>query len=60
MAGSYACATLFFHIIPEELVAQYESNAEPANGYLVKLGDPGPYLLVDAIATETADWTRQA
>ncbi len=59
MAGSYACATIFFHISPEELVARYENNAEPANGYLVKLNDQEPYLLVDAAATETADWARQ-
>lgn len=57
MAGTYACATLFFHTSPEELVERYEENAEPANGYLIRLN--GEYMLVDATATETADWARQ-
>ncbi len=59
MAGSHACATVFFQSIPEDLIARYEQSAEPANGYLVKLGDPEPLLLVDATATETADWVRE-
>jgi len=58
MAGSYACATFFFRATPEELAQRYEENAEPANGYLIRLSDF--YLLVDATATETADWGRQA
>ncbi len=54
---SCACSTLFFHCDPRELIAQYEAICEPANGYLTCLNDE--VVLVDALATEQADWGRQ-
>ena len=57
MGSSYACATLFFHIPAQSLKTRYEYLAEPANGYLVRMGYD--YLLTDAQATETADWVHQ-
>ena len=52
------CSTIFFNKAnPEELVALYEAIAEPVNGYLTILD--GMAVLVDALASETANWARQ-
>jgi hypothetical protein len=40
-----------------DLRDHYETIAEPANGYLTQLQDA--CVLVDAVASETADWARQ-
>ena len=57
MANAYACTTLFFHTSAEDLTTRYEANAEPANGYLARLDTA--WMLTDAVATETAHWSRQ-
>ncbi|MHB9023401.1 MAG: hypothetical protein ACYC7E_04390 [Armatimonadota bacterium] len=57
MATACACSTLFQRIAPEELIERYEENADPANGYLTQVGDW--WELVDAQASEMADWSRQ-
>lgn len=57
MTGTHVCGTFFFRATPETLAERYEAAADPANGYLTRLN--GSSLLVDAQATETADWSRQ-
>lgn len=54
---AHICCTLFDRCLPDELTAHYEAYAEPANGYLIRLQHWS--LLVDAVATETANWVRQ-
>ncbi|MDO8704709.1 MAG: hypothetical protein Q7J84_07130, partial [Sulfuricaulis sp.] len=49
--------TIFFHTDAEELTTRYEANAEHPCGYLTRMD--GQWILVDAQATETADWARQ-
>lgn len=51
------CSTLFFQSDPREIVNRYEAQVEPANGYLTVLDEV--CILVDALATETANWSRQ-
>jgi hypothetical protein len=57
MANASVCCTVFQRVSPEELIERYEENADPANGYLTEVGDW--WELVDAQASETADWRRQ-
>jgi hypothetical protein len=57
MTEAYACGTLFHGVRQEEIVGAYEAGVEPANGYLTRLDEW--LLLVDATATEMADWDRQ-
>lgn len=60
MSGAYACSTIFFYNNSQrhqEIAAQYEATAEPANGYLTRIDHRS--VLVDALASETADWARQ-
>ncbi len=57
MADACICCTVFLAAPEAQLIDVYEENAEPADGYLIRLGDA--QLLVDALATETADWARQ-
>ncbi|HEX2949098.1 MAG TPA: hypothetical protein VHV83_05965 [Armatimonadota bacterium] len=52
------CSTIFFNADPTEISTQYEAIADPANGYLTRLHDDC-VVLVDAAASETADWSRQ-
>ncbi|HEX2950956.1 MAG TPA: hypothetical protein VHV83_15540, partial [Armatimonadota bacterium] len=52
------CSTIFFNADPAEIRTHYEAIADPANGYLTRLHD-NCVILVDATASETADWSRQ-
>ncbi|MHB9134018.1 MAG: hypothetical protein ACYDBB_23360 [Armatimonadota bacterium] len=58
MANAHACCSIIFNVPADELIARYEANAEPANGYLTRLDDS--WVMVDAFASETADWGRQS
>lgn len=57
MPNAYACCSIFIGISAETLAPRYEAVAEQSNGYLVRMD--GCTLLVDALATEAADWARQ-
>lgn len=60
MTSACACSTIFFghyRVDPEAIIAQYEETVEPANGYLTRLNHE--CVLVDATASELADWSRQ-
>jgi hypothetical protein len=48
---------VFFRATREELVTRYEAMVDPANGYLTDV--EAGWLLVDATASETADWRRE-
>ena len=51
------CATVFLFGVAEELAAGYETIADPANGYLVPIGEH--QVLADLPAGDAADWGRQ-
>ena len=57
MSNVFACVTVFLLADREALVSRYESLAEPANGYLTRVGET--YLMTDAAASEGSDWARQ-
>ena len=60
MSDIYVCCTIFFPLLELtncEIATQYEEITDPADGYLTQLSQCS--ILVDAQASEMADWQRQ-